>query len=479
MTLKHKAISGTRWALIAQVGRQLLQIVALGVLARLLAPADFGLMSMVVIVTGLGLLFSDLGTVAAIVQRKDLTDELVSSVFWFNLVIGLCITLLVFFTAPLVALFYQEPRVTPLLQVASLMFVFGSLGAAQKALLQRNLRFRWMAIADMVGTVVSAIVAVGLALAGAGVWSLVAQALVNALMLSLLFWGGTDWRPQWVFRWREVWSISSYSLSLTGVIISNYVVRNADYVLVGRFLGPQPLGYYTIAYRLMLLPLHNFTYVIGRVFFPTFSQIQDDNPRIARIYVQVIGTIALVTFPLMAGLMVVAEPFVLTVFGAEWQPVVWLLVILAPVGLLQSIGATTGMIFQSKGRTDLQFRWALTRGAITIVAFMIGLQWGIMGVAVAYAIVVGLLIYPQLYIALRLIDMRPRALLPALWRPFVSSLLMLAVVGWVRLMLPADMSSVWELAITVPIGVLVYGLASWSINREPLQELVAAMGMKL
>jgi lipopolysaccharide exporter len=267
-------------------------------------------------------------------------------------------------------------------------------------------------------------------------------------------------------------SVSCYSLNLTGFNISNYFIRNADYILIGRFIGAGALGFYTLAYNLMLFPLQNISAIIGRVMFPAYSRIQDDDTIFRSVYLKVACTIALITFPMMTGLWALAEPFVLAIFGSRWSPVIILIMILAPVGLLQSIGTTVGSIYQAKGRTDWMFRWGSASGVIRIIAFVIGLQWGVVGVATAYAVSTVLLIYPGYAIPLSLINLRVSELWRALLRPLASSSVMLLILLVLKVVLPGNLPGGLTMSISIPIGIIVYFLGSLVLNREQMQEIM-------
>jgi PST family polysaccharide transporter len=261
-----------------------------------------------------------------------------------------------------------------------------------------------------------------------------------------LLWNASHWRPQWIFEWAEVKTVSSYSLNLTGYSIFNYFIRNADNLLIGRYLGAQELGYYHLAYRILWYPLGTISGVIGRVMFPTYAQIQEDDARFRRAYLKVARSIALLTFPMMLGLLVLAEPFILTMFGTQWSPVILLVMILAPVGLVQAIGTTVGAIYLAKGRTDWMFKWGIGTGILAMTAFVIGLQWGIIGVATAYAIVsILILAYPNFSIPFKLIHLRVSELWLAIRRPLLSSLLMALTMRGLQFILPAEISTGWEL----------------------------------
>lgn len=475
--LQRLAVSSVKWSAISQAGRQVMQLLTTVILARLLSPSDFGLMGMVVVVTGFIMIFKDLGTSAAVIQRKNLSNELLNSIFWINMAFGFLVMILLITMAPLVAAFYHEPRVTPILRALSVTFFISSLGTVRQALLERDLAFRQLAIIEICAVLSGSIIGVVAALKGAEVWSLVYQSLMVTSVTTIILLGISPFKSRIIFRWHEIVSVSHYSMNLTGYNIFNYFTRNADYLLIGRFLGAQDLGFYTLAYNIMLYPLQHISYVIGRVMFPLFSQIQHDE-RFQRAYLQAVGAISIITFPAMLGVWIVAEPFVLTLFGFQWQPVVLLLMILAPVGMIQSVGTTVGTIYQAKGRTDWMFRWGIFAGILAVSAIVIGIRWGIVGVAAAYAIASLVLFYPNFAIPLRLINLSVRSVLAAVWRPASASLIMAGTVLLVLTALPADQP--WlALATTVPVGVTAYAGASCLINRDQVRFLRRLITAKL
>ncbi|MEB3215438.1 MAG: MOP flippase family protein [Nostocales cyanobacterium 94392] len=479
MSLKKQATSGIKWSSVSQIGRQVMQFATTAILARLLSPADFGLLGMATIVIGFVELFKDLGTSAAVIQRKNLSESLVHSIFWINLAFGILGTIILFITSPLVANFYEEPRVAPVLMLLSLTFLISGISILQKALLEKDLAFNKLAKIEIAAVFNGSAIGIVSASLGLGVWSLVYQSLTVTTVTTILLWITTRWKPKLVFTWNEVKQVSSYSLYLTGFNIFNYFSRNADYLLIGKFLGTEPLGYYTLAYRLMLYPLQNISAVLSRVMFPVFSQVQNDNARFSRAYLKVVATIALVTFPIMIGLWTVSEPFILTLFGSQWQPVIQLLMILAPVGMAQSVGTTVGTIYTSKGRTDWMLRWGAGSGILATFAIATGLQWGIVGIATAYAIATATLVYPSFAIPFRLIDLRVSDLIAVVWRPFLASLLMLGILMTLKmLILPTSLANGWILGILVPTGFITYLLASWFINREQMQQFLEILGLK-
>ncbi|HKQ25250.1 MAG TPA: MOP flippase family protein [Burkholderiales bacterium] len=475
MSLRRTAISGVKWSSISHFGRRGLSLLSTIILARLLAPADFGLVAMAAVAIGFIELFKDLGTATAVIQRKDPSQGLLASVFWLNVGFGLAAAMVLYLLAPLLGAFYREPQVIPIMRMLSLSFLLSGLSILQSSLLERDLEFDKLARIEIGAALFATLVGIAAALLGYGAWSIVCQMLAGNFAATLLFWIASRWHPSWEFDWAEVRSVMGFSLNLTGASIFIYFARNADKFLIGRFLGSQDLGYYDLAYRLMQLPLQGISAVISRVMFPLYSRMQDDTGQFGRTYLKVASAIALVSFPLMLGLTALAEPFVLTMFGAAWTPVIPLLLILAPLGALQSVTTTVGTIYTAKGRTDLALWWTIGAGLLFVLSFVLGLPWGILGVTVSYASMFLLLTYPTFAIPFRLIGLEVRDLVGVLWRPAACSLVMYAVVAGTALVSPPGVPHWLTLALLVPLGAVVYCAGSWAINRALLLEVTSIL----
>ena len=434
---------------------------------------------MVMVVTGFLDLFSDLGTSAAVISAWNSRRGFLSSILWFNAVLGTSVALIVFLIAPAAAVFYGDNRVEPLMQFLSLTFVIAGFRGLPQALLQKTLAFNRIAKLEITAAAVSTFVVLTAAFTGQGAWSLAYQTLAGTMFMTLGLWVMHPWRPSMVFDWRQLKSILNYGLNLTGFSVFNYFARNADNLLIGKFLGATELGYYEMAYRLMMYPLQTLWSVLGRVLFPIYAQMQDDHARFGAAFLKVAASIALVAFPAMIGLMLVAEPFVITLFGIKWEPMVPVLVILAGVGAIQSVGTTVGSIYQAKGRTDWLLRWGIVSGLMIVIAFVIGLRWGIVGVAAAYAAVVAMLTYPSFAIPFRLIDLRFSQLLLALWRPFAATTVMAGVILAAKLIIGTHLNPAGTLSALVSAGVVSYILASWWIDQTHLRELAGAFGVRI
>jgi O-antigen/teichoic acid export membrane protein len=471
-SLTQKAVSGATWAGTSSALIQAISLLGTLVLARLLTPEDYGLVGMARLAIGLIQIFRELGITTAIIQRKQVTQEFLSSIFWVNLGLGVITCALAVASSPLVAAFFHQPRIAPIVDLLAAGFIVSALSSVQFALLNREMAFRKMATIEISAAAATTFLAVVMALRGWGVWSLVISSLANTCVSTILLWWSSPWRPKWLLRWAELRSITSFSLHLSGFNLVNYFSRNADNTIVGRFLGAYQLGFYQLAYNLMLYAVQNISQVMGRVLFPVFAKVQDDNERFRQAYTKAASTIAVVTFPMMAGVMAVAEPFVGAVLGEKWRPVAALLIILAPVGLMQSVITTVGNIYNAKGRADWLFRWGLFATALSVASFFAGLPWGIRGVAVAYLICNLLLVYPAFAVPFRLIDLKMSDFLRPLWPILGFSITMVVAVRTLGHLLLFQ-KPILQLAILVPAGVLVYCSLLFLVRPVALTNLLS------
>jgi PST family polysaccharide transporter len=468
-------VTGASWTALSRAGQQVFQMVSAAVLARLVPQRAYGLVAMAQVFIGFAGLFREIGASAAIVREKQLDDDLLTSLFWLNLAMSFCVTLACCLSAPLVARFYKEPALTHVFQALSLYFAISAAASVHANLMARSFQFKRAAAVELLAAAASLIVAVVSAALGAGVWSLVTGALASAVVMSALFISLSPWHPALRFSSRRLRPLMGFGLNLSGFNFVTYFSRNADNLLIGKYLGAAPLAYYNFAYTLMLYPLQTITWNLGRVLFSAFARMQDEPERFGRAYLRACTTIAFVTFPLMAGATALAPEFIAVLLGPKWGPVAPVLRILAPVGMVQSITSTTGHIYTAMGKTGLMFRWGLIFTGITLTGFVIGLHWGIGGVASSYALVTLLTMVPALSIPFRLIGLRLRDLWIALWPVTRATAAMaVATVAFRRLLLGSiHLPAVVALLVFVPFGAAIYfGVMYWR-SRQLLAEFTA------
>ncbi len=368
---------------LVRIGVQLLSVV---VLSRLLSPEDFGLVASVTPVIGFVSMFQDLGYGQAIIQRRDITQDQISSIFWTTAALGSCCALAVILVSPAVAWFFHDRRLFLITIAASLTVLLGSLMSVPSGLLNRRLNFKGLAISDALGAVLGLVCAVVAAYLGARYWSLMISSVVSSLVIVIGYWVSVRWkpsRPKAKFVDKE---IGSFGANLTGYTFVNYFARNLDNILIGHKTGSVDLGYYDRAYKLLYFPIQNINGPLYRVMTPLLSRVQDDKARFREMFLRSSGQLTLLIVPAMAALVAVSHDFVVLVFGNRWAPVAPIFFYLGINGLLQPMGNATGWIFISQGRTDVLFRLGIVTSMITVGSFFVGLHLGgAVGLAAAYA----------------------------------------------------------------------------------------------
>lgn len=370
-------------------GRMGAQVVQLGftvVLARTLSPREFGAIGMLVVFTGFAQLLADSGLGSALIHKEKLTEQHRVTAFWMQLVVGLFLSATFMLAAPLFARFYNLPLLKSMTRLVSVVFAIQAAGQTHYALLAREFRFQRVAVANISATVVSGTIAVALALNGYGVWALVWQMIAFAAANAVLYTLFSEWRLHFGFERAAALELGRYAIYVLGFNSLNYWARNGDNLTIGKVLGSPALGIYSRAYNLMLLPITNVSSVLGQVFFPALSRLQNDLLRFRQVYLSAIQMIALFTFPLMAGMSVLSRPLIDVLFGAQWVAMVPLLKVLSLIGLVQSIVNPVGWIFNSLGKTKIQFQISAFLLLAFATAILIGIRHGLLGVVYAYAL---------------------------------------------------------------------------------------------
>lgn len=469
--LKGRSVRGGAATLAGQGGRFLIQMVSTVVLARLLTPADFGLIAMVTAVTGFASLFKDLGLSMATVQKAEVTHEQVSVLFWVNVAISVLIALITAALAPVIAWFYGDPRLTAVGMALSLAFVFGGLTVQHQALLRRQMRFTALAIIPIVAMVAAVMAAIISATLGAGYWALVIMELTRSATNAAAVWLVCRWWPGRPTRGAGVRGMLRFGANLTGFNILNYFARNLDNVLIGRVWGAGALGLYAKAYGLLTLPIAQINASVSAVAIPALSRLQNEPDRYRSYYCKTINLIAYLTTPLTLGLAVLSDEVIRLVFGTQWLGASRIFMILAIAAVGQPIANTCGWVFTSLGQTDRMLRWGFVSMPVITIAFALGLPWGPIGVAAAYAICVHIIRYPGYWYAYRKSPVGFSCLIRATSRPLVLSLIMLLAMLLSRAYLISRSCGVaWVCLGTLGVGSVAFSLAgfAWPTARVEL-----------
>jgi O-antigen/teichoic acid export membrane protein len=381
----------------SQVFKFSVSLAATMVLGRLLRPEDYGLIGMVAVVIGFVSMFKDLGLSAATVQRREITSAQVSTLFWVNVSLSVCVGVVTAALSPAVAWFYGQPQLTSITMAYAFGFLFGGLTVQHEALLHRQMRFAAQATCDIVALLVTVAVTIILAWRGAGYWALVGGHLTTGFVYMIGIWAVCRWRPGRPALGSGVRSLLRFGGNLTGFTVVNFFARNLDNMLIGRVWGSQQLGLYAKAYQLLTLPIDQINAPITTVAVPALSRLNDSPDHYRRAYLRIIEKIAVLTMPGIALLIATADWVVLVVLGPQWTAAAHIFAALGVAALIQPITNTTGWLFISQGRTHDMFRYGLVASTIIVAAIITGLSWGAVGVAVVYALVWVCIITPLLF----------------------------------------------------------------------------------
>ena len=431
--LKEKTIRGGLAKVCAQAATFVLRIGSLMVLARLLDPKDFGLVGMVTAVIGVLGLFRDFGLSAAAVQRTTITEEQISTLFWVNILIGAILGLLSVAFAPAVAAFYHEPRLFAITVVLAAGFLINAAGVQHSAILQRQMRFTALAVADILSLIISTSVGMGMALTGYGYWALVGMTLVGPMVSTVCVWLLTRWIPGKPRRKAGIRSMVRFggTITLNGLVM--YIAYNLEKVLLGRFWGAEVIGIYGRAYQLVNVPTDNLNSAVGGVAFSALSRIQDDPNRLKSYFLKGYTLVVALTIPITIVCMVFAHDMISVVLGPKWKDAIPLVRLLAPTILIFAMINPLAWLLFSIGKVGRSLKIALVLAPLVIAGYVLGLPYGAKGVAFGYSAVLILWLVPGIAWAVHRTIISVRDILLAVARPLTSGIVAAAVAfGLVR-----------------------------------------------
>jgi O-antigen/teichoic acid export membrane protein len=455
--MMRRALRGVAWSGGSQIVGMVVRMVVAITLARLLAPDDYGLAALAVVFASLVLVFSDLALGAAIVQRPDLSEDDKSTAFWMSVAAGVVFTVLGIALAHPIADFYGRDDVAPLCMVLAASFLITSLATTHEALLVRHMDFGRLERRMMMATVVGAVAGLIIAVITKSAWAIIGQQVAEAVVSTTLLWYFSPWRPGLRFSRRSLRDLGGFSAYLVGHRLLYYFHRNADNLLIGRYIGAAALGAYTIAYNIMLFPFSRIAGPVQKVLGPAFARMQDEPDRLAEAWIRAVRLLGTISIPALCGIVIVAHDFVAVVLGPKWAASAQIIQILAWVGIVQSLQSLNTDVLQAIGQPQKVLRFTVVFTGTHFVGFVIGLQWGVLGVATAYAITTTLI--EPIYTV-----MTAHALGTSVWRVlgavrgvFEAGLLMMGAV-WVarQALLEAGVPTFPRLIISIAVGAVVY-----------------------
>lgn len=467
----RRTVRNVAWLGSAQAIRQGIAILATILLARFLGPAEFGIFAMMVFVNELAQLLVDFGMGSALIQRKEVHQNLLSSCFWINLGIGTVAAVVLAILGPWIAAYFEQPLVRWLLLASGVNLLIAAATVLPHSLLARELAFRDVALATLVGSVLGAITAVTMASAGFGVWSLALQPVVGNAVTMVFLYVRTRWRPSFEFNFDEVRGLLVFSGQLLGSNVVGHVTRNLSSLILGPALGAPALGLITMAQTVTWLPIAQFSQAVVRATFPVLSQMQDDLERLRQAVYRSSGAIALLAFPMLVGMATLAGDLMPVVFGAKWADATPLVVVLCGSSIVQSVATLAGISLLAVGRGGLFFLANVAGLPVMAAALWFNRGGGVMQAVVALVIASSALQLLMLGAAIQAIGGRWRDYVRPLMRPLLCSLLMAAAMLLIAPSLGAYPAAV-RLVVLATLGAVAYALLSLALNRTATLELI-------
>ncbi|MGE9293090.1 MAG: lipopolysaccharide biosynthesis protein [Puniceicoccales bacterium] len=403
--------------LLGQGVRLVLQMGSTIALARLLTPTDFGLVGLVTVLIGLIVLFRDFGLTQATVQRESIHHDQISNLFWFNVVLSTLVAGLFAASSPLIAAFYEQPKLVPITLALAAGLLVEGIGLQHRALMMRAMQFSKLMGADVISQVIAVGLAIYMAWAGYGYWALVVLNVAGAFGRTAFYILNVRWFPGMPKRYVGTKPFLKYGSNLFGFNTVNFFSRNTDNILIGKFVGEQALGYYSMAYRLILLPMQQINSPLFQTFLPPLSRLADDAPRYRSTYIKLLSMMAYLSVSIICYTAINCKEVVLLVLGEEWAPATKLFLALLPLAYINATNIADGIVYASLGHTDRQFKWSFVIVPITVLSMIVGLPWGALGVAIG-ASASYILIRPfSIAYCYRGTFLRNRDFYSALWRP--------------------------------------------------------------
>lgn len=467
--LKRKTVSGVMWSAIERFSLQGVQFVMQLVMARLLLPSDYGMIAMLTIFLQIAQAFIDSGFTNALIQKKDRTEVDYSTVFYFNIIIALLFYCILFVSAPLIAKFYNMPDLILVMRVMALSLIILSFSAVHKTKLTIEINFKIQSKITLIAAGTSGIIGVGIAYWGYGVWALVYQSILNAMLTTILFNCFYRWKPLKTFSMKSFKRLFSFGSKLLVSGLIHTVYYNLYGIVIGKRFSAAELGYYTRAEQFAILPSYNLSAIITRVTFPILSSIQDDNERLASTYRKYIRLSSYLIFPLMVGLASLANPLVDLFLTEKWNGTVALLQILCFDWMFDHLSGINLNLLYVKGRSDLALRLEIIKKIIAITILLASIPLGIIGMCLGRVLYSLIATYANTYYTNSLIGLSFRTQLKDII-PYL--ILSLAMGGVVYATTYLGLSNIIQLIIGITIGILFYISISYIFKITSLKVLL-------
>lgn len=457
------AAKGIGWSAIERFSVQGVTFVVQIVLARLLTPEAFGIVGMLTIFLQVAQVFIDSGFANALIKKQDCTDTDYSTVFFYNLGVSIILYLILFFSAPLISVFYSVSLITPVLRVLSFILIINALSIVQKTILVKNIDFKSQSKVTLLSSVLSGLLGVSLAYMGWGVWALVAQQVINSILLLILYVYTVKWYPKFSFSKHSFLYVFNYGSKLLASSLISVVYHNLYTIVIGKKFTSYELGLYTRAEAFAIFPSNNIGSIISRAAFPLLSKVQDDNVKLVGYYKKLIKFSSFIIFPLMLGLLVVAKPFILVILSEKWIGAVPLLQVLCISWMFDHLCNLNLQLLYVIGRTDLVLKLEIIKKAIAISILIFSIPFGLIGMCWGLVVYTAFAVIVNTYYTNKLFEYNWISQLKDYFPYLLASILMTVIVFWVENLFTLP---IVQLMIGILTGVAVYGILTLLFFRN-------------
>ena len=475
-SLKDKAVTGAMWRIVELFCNQIVTFVISIILARLLSPEDYGVIGMLAIFFSIAGCFKDCGFGTALVQNKNRTEEDYSTAFVFNVSTSIFIYFVLYFVAPYIADFYNTPILTDVTRVSALSFIISGITGIQFTKLNIDLRFKFRSQLSIMATVITGVTGVVLALMNFGVWALVLQGLISGVIIGIVVWFYSGWKPKLIFSQKSFKSLWKYGSNMLGSGLINTIYNNLYTLVIGKFYNPTSVGMYNRANGYASLPTSIIMDMSLGMNFPLLAKVQDDRERLLNAYEKLLKVPFYILYPVIVGMIVLAEPMIQVMIGDKWLPCVPYLQILCVGYMFYPLNGLNVNLLMVKGRPDLVLKLDLIKKPIGIFLLVTAIPFGIIWMMVGKAVYSIIVYSMNCYYTNKILDYgfvkQVRVLIPII----LNSLLMGCVVFFLTCFLH---SNLFKLVIGIPIGMLIYTAVGFLRKDDSLFEIIDIVKSKL
>ena len=473
MTMRKQILSGIKWGAAAKFGGQVITWGITLVVIRLLSPEDYGLLAMATIFVAFMLMVSEAGLTSALIQKQDIDEASLRQAFGIIIFINLILFVTLNLFAPIIAVFFSEERLTLILHVLSLQFIFVSITAIPEVLLYRKLKFKSLALIQLVITIISSVFTLMLAFAHYGVWALIFGTLSSIVLRAIAINVIAPFRqlPNFSLQGMRTLLIFGGNIALSRFLWFFYT--QIDVIIVGKLLGKESLGFYSVAMQLSSLPVQRVSAIVSQVAFPIFSRFQHDREQLGSVAIKALRILSFIAFPVLWGISCVANEIVLLFLGYKWQSAILPLQLLSLMMPFRMLGNFLPSFTDAMGRPDVTMKNILLSSFVIPIALLVGaIEGGLSGVAIAWVIVSPVLIINNVRLSLRVVELQLRDFFRAIVPVVISAAGMYLMVWMIGSQLGDNIDHLTKLLIMIATGVSVYGGLTLFFNKQGYQEVI-------